>query len=126
MKRILFFILTIFSFHAAAEIDISKTVHCTYQKGQALTDKESENIVNSVPLKWTFNALLTDNPMYVSGGDTGNVFAVTITQGVGVYLPDNSGTHSFTLFNSGKSFWNKQMGILNMISSQQYIGTCTN
>jgi len=126
MRKFILPILLTFSLNAFAEPDLSQSIHCTYQKGQVLSDKESVNITNSTPLKWSFNGLLTENPQYMAGGDSERIFSVTINEGVAMYLPDLSGSHSFTVFKSGKSFWNKQWGIMGEISTQQYIGTCTN
>ncbi|MGH1541267.1 MAG: hypothetical protein ACRBHB_12645 [Arenicella sp.] len=109
-----------------AEVSFSETLHCEYQKGQVLSKSESENVKNSTPLKWTFNGLRTDKPMFISGGDVKPVVAVEVNGGFSIYSPYASGAHSFTIWSSGESYWNKQSNLIGNIGSQQYIGTCTN
>ena len=125
-KKALILLLAFCSTNVYANIDLSLTVHCKYQKGQFLTPNESENITNSKPMSWTFNGVLTNNPMFMSGGDTGSVLSHRIENGVSIYLPSELGSQSFTIWSTGESFWNKQYAILGNASSQQYIGTCTN
>ncbi len=111
--------------HAA--IDFSAPVHCTYQKGQVLTPSDSGDVVNRTPMVWHFSGLLSENPVFQSGGDTGAVTVHPISHGVSIYLPFAHGVQTFTVFNSGVSFWNKQYDILGQTpNSQQYVGTCSN
>src|SRR5690606_18397207 len=69
-------IASLISTAAIAELNLSATLSCTYQKGQFLDKNESTNVTNSTPLNWTFNGLSSDKPMFVAGGDTGSVFAM--------------------------------------------------
>jgi hypothetical protein len=109
-----------------ADIDLSITLHCSYQKGQFLSKTESDNIMNSVPLNWTFNGLNSDKSLYVSGGDTGQVLTVPIENGYSIYLPFGTGSHSFTIWKTGESIWNKQAKLAGVVNSQQYLGSCNN
>ena len=109
-----------------ADIDLSSTLHCTYQRGQFLSSSEAENVHNSTPLNWTFNSLTTKNSMYMSGGDTGEVIAIPIDDGVAAYLPYGIGTHTFTIWKTGESIWNKQSNFVGTINSQHYLGSCKN
>jgi hypothetical protein len=127
MQRVLIFIvLCIFSLSSQAQIDFSATVHCSYQKGQYLSKDKSENVHNSKPLNWAFNNLSGKKPIYISGGDTGEVITIPLDLGVIIYLPDSTGTHTFTVWNNGQSFWAKQMNLLGTLNAQQYIGSCAN
>jgi len=118
--------LVFFSVTAYADIDLSLSVHCTYQKGQFLSPNEAENVMNSKPMKWTFNGLLSNKAVFLSGGDSGVILSQNIENGVSIYLPSKLGVQTFTVWSSGESFWNKQYSIMGKINSQQYIGTCTN
>jgi len=109
-----------------AEIDLTSSLHCTYQRGQYLSNNEAENVNNSRPLNWSFNSLASDKAMYISGGDTGEVIAIPIENGVAVYLPSKIGTHTFTVWKTGESIWNKQSNIVGIINSQHFLGSCKN
>lgn len=109
-----------------AGVNFSETLHCEYQKGQVLSKNESESVNNSTPLKWTFNGLKSDKPMFISGGDVQEVVAIAVKGGFSIYSPYDSGAHSFTIWSSGESYWNKQSNLIGNINSQQYIGTCSN
>lgn len=124
-KLVLFTISIIFSSSCLAKINLSLTVNCTYQKGQLLTNEKSENVTNSKPLNWTFNSLMTDKSIFVSGGDTGSVLSIPIEDGVIIFLPFATGTSTFTIWESGESFWGKQAS-LSGTYSQQFIGSCQN
>ncbi|MGL6001541.1 MAG: hypothetical protein ACRCZ4_05495 [Plesiomonas sp.] len=114
------------SLPAIAQIDFSVTVHCTYQKGQFLSKDEAENVTNSKPLNWAFNNLSGEKPIYISGGDSGELITIPIEYGVLIYLPYATGTHTFTVWNNGQSFWGKQSNLVGNINAQQYIGSCQN
>lgn len=114
------------SFPAMAELNLMETLSCTYQKGQFIDKSESTNIINSKPLNWTFNGLSSEKPMFVSGGDTGSVFAMPMSEGVIIYIPHSTGTSVFTIWSTGESFWGKQSNIIGRAYSQQYIGSCQN
>lgn len=116
----------IVSTKALASIDLSSTINCTYQVGQILDKDEAANVTNKKPLNWTFNGLLSKKPLFVAGGDSGDVIAIKMLQGVIIYLPDQIGTSTFTIWKSGESFWSKQSNILGAVYSQHYLGTCMN
>ena len=116
----------IISVDAIAEINLSTTVSCTYQSGQILDKKEAKNVESSYPLNWTFNGLLSKKPIFVSGGDTSAVIAIPIDNGIAIYLPSSAGTSTFTIWETGESFWSKQVNIVGNAYSQQYLGTCEN
>jgi hypothetical protein len=127
MQKFLTFIaLCICSFSLQAQIDFSATIHCSYQKGQYLSNDESENVNNSRPLNWAFNNLSGETPIYISGGDSGQVITIPLDSGMIIYLPDAVGTHTFTVWNDGQSFWAKQINLIGSLNAQQYIGTCAN
>ena len=127
MQNFLFLIVFCFiSLQVTAQIDFSATVHCSYKKGQYLSLDEAENVTNSKPLNWAFNNLIGKNPIYISGGDTGELIAIPVEQGVIIYLPYGTGTHTFSIWNNGQSFWAKQTNLLGVINAQQYIGSCQN
>jgi hypothetical protein len=111
---------------AMAELNLSATLNCTYQKGQFLDKNESTNVTNSKPLNWAFNGLSSEKPVFVSGGDTGSVFAMPMNEGVIIYIPHPTGTSVFTIWSTGESFWGKQSNIVGRTYSQQYIGSCQN
>ena len=111
---------------ALADVDFSETLHCEYQKGQILSKSESENIKNSTPLKWTFNGLKGEKPVFISGGDVQEVVATPLKGGYSIYSTYRSGAHSFTIWLSGESYWNKQSNLIGNTNSQHYIGVCTN
>lgn len=118
--------ITFFSFAVHADIDLSLTVHCIYQKGQFLSPNKSENIMNSKPMKWSFNGLLSNKAVFLSGGDSGRIQSKRIDNGVSIYLPFDLGVQTFTVWSSGDSYWNKQYSIMGKTNSQQYVGVCTN
>ncbi len=91
-----------------------------------LTKKESESLTNSTPLNWTFNGLGSENPIFISGGDTGNVMPMPIENGIVIYLPYSTGTSVFTIWDNGDSFWGKQANLVGTVYSQQFIGKCLN
>ncbi|EPJ47754.1 MAG: hypothetical protein OFPII_10050 [Osedax symbiont Rs1] len=72
---------------ALAEINLSTTVHCSYQNGQIIDKNTAKNLNNSVPLNWSFNSLSTATGKYMSGGDSGEVMTIPISDGVVIYLP---------------------------------------
>jgi hypothetical protein len=109
-----------------ADIDLTVSLHCSFQKGQFLTKKEAKNITNSVLLNWTFNGLTTDNPMYVAGGDSGDILVVLIENGYSIYLPYQIGANSFSVWKSGESTWNKQSNLAGVVNTQQFLGSCSN
>lgn len=109
-----------------ASLDLSATVNCTYHTGQMLSKSEATNVNNSTPLKWAFNGLKSEKPIFVSGGDTGKVHPVPIESGVIIYLPYPVGTSTFTIWSTGESFWSKQANIVGTVYSQQFIGSCVN
>ena len=123
---LIFIVLCIFSLSSQAQIYFSETVHCSYQKGQYLSQDEAKNVHNSKPLNWAFNNLSGKNPIYISGGDTGEVITIPLDLGVIIYLPVSTGTHTFTVWNNGQSFWAKQISLLGTLNAQQYIGSCAN
>ena len=125
-RTIILSIFCFLSFPVVAQIDFSATVHCSYQKGQFLSKEEAENVTNSKPLNWAFNNLSGKKPIYISGGDSGELIAIPIELGVLVYLPYATGTHTFTVWNNGQSFWAKQTNLVGNINAQQYIGSCQN
>jgi hypothetical protein len=109
-----------------ADIDLKISLHCTYQKGQFLSKKEAENVDNSVPLNWTFNGLASDKPMYVAGGDSDQILVVAIENGYSIYLPYQIGAHSFSIWKTGESTWNKQSNLAGTVNTQQFLGSCSN
>jgi hypothetical protein len=109
-----------------ANIDLTVSLHCSFQKGQFLSKKEAENVTNSTPLKWTFYGLSTDKPMYVSGADAGEVLVVPIVNGYSIYLPYRIGAHSFSIWKTGESTWNKQSNLAGTVNTQQFLGSCSN
>ena len=111
---------------ALGEINLSTTVHCSYQNGQIIDKNTAENLNNSVPLNWSFNNLTTASGKYMSGGDSGEVMAIPISDGVAIYLPYSIGTHAFTIWTSGESIWNKQTNLRGLVYSQQFLGNCSN
>jgi hypothetical protein len=125
-KFLTFIILCIFSLSSQAQIDFAATVHCSYQKGQFLTEDKAENVYNSKPLNWAFNNLSGKTPIYISGGDNGEVLTIPLELGVIIYIPSPIGTHTFTVWNNGQSFWAKQMNFIGTLNAQQYIGSCEN
>lgn len=125
-RNLIILIAVLFSMPVFAQVDFSATTHCTYQKGQFLSPKESENVTNSKPLNWAFNNLSGEKPVYVSGGDSGEVITIPLELGVIIYLPYATGTHTFTIWNNGQSFWAKQSNLIGNINAQQYIGSCAN
>lgn len=127
MRRVLIsFVFYLLSASVLAQIDFSGTVHCSYQQGQFLSESKSESITNSKPMKWAFNNLSGDKAIYVSGGDSGEVITISIDLGVLIYLPYATGTHTFTIWSNGQSFWAKQTNFVGIINAQQYIGECHN
>jgi len=116
----------VFSDLAFSNVDLASTVHCSYQNGQMITEEESKNLSNPVPLNWTFNGLLSDNPTFMSGGDTGAVFVVAIESGLAIYLPSTGGTSTFTIWQTGKSIWGRQNNLIGTIYGQQFLGGCEN
>jgi hypothetical protein len=116
----------IVSTKAIASIDLSSPINCTYQVGQILDKDEAVNIKNNKPLNWTFNGLLSKKSVFVAGGDSGDVIAIKMREGIIIYLPDQIGTSTFTIWNTGESFWGKQSNVLGSMYSQQYLGICVN
>ena len=115
------------SSQAIAKLDLSSTVNCTYRVGQILDKDEANNVTNNKPLNWTFNGLLSEAPLFVAGGDTGAVFAVKIAEGIVIYLPDAVGTSTFSIWDTGESFWSKQTRLLGGVPySQHFLGSCVN
>lgn len=110
----------------ALSLNLALTTQCSYQKGQWLSSSEAKDIHESRPLNWTFNNLTGEKPMFMSGGDSGEVFVVPLADLLIVYLPSPVGTHAFTIWKTGESFWNKQGAIFGTKRSQQFIGTCRN
>ena len=82
--------------------------------------------MNSKPMKWSFNGLLSNKAVFLSGGDSGRIQSKRIDNGVSIYLPFGLGVQTFTVWSSGESYWNKQYSIMGKTNSQQYIGVCTN
>ena len=122
----LFFSSFILSFSAFADIDLASTVHCTYQIGQVLHKNEAKNVTNKTPLNWTFNALLSEKPIFVAGGDTGEVTTIKMEEGIIIYQPFLFGTSTFTIWLTGESFWSKQANLLGTKYSQHFLGSCEN
>ena len=125
-RNLLALTLVLLSLPVFSQVNFSASTHCTYQKGQFLSKTEAENVTNSKPLNWTFNGLSGSKPLYLSGGDTGEVISVPLESGIIIYLPYPTGTHTFTVWNSGQSFWAKQSSLAGNINAQQYIGSCAN
>tara|TARA_R110002072_G_scaffold277623_1_gene439355 strand:+ start:539 stop:931 length:393 start_codon:yes stop_codon:yes gene_type:complete len=109
-----------------ASLDLSSTLNCSYQRGQILDKDSAENVHNSTPLNWTFNNLNTKSGMFMAGGDSGEVMALPVFGGMAIYIPDKAGSHSFTIWSTGESIWNKQNNLLGTVYSQQYFGSCIN
>jgi hypothetical protein len=122
----LLFVGSICSANVFSGIDLSSTVNCTYQTGQVLHSEEAKNVTNKTPLNWTFNSLLSDKPIFVSGGDSGEVIATKMEEGVIIYLPYSVGTSTFTIWSTGESFWSKQSNLLGKKYSQHFLGSCEN
>ena len=91
-----------------------------------LTNDESKNLENPVPLNWTFNGLLSNKATFMSGGDSGEIMVVSMDNGVIIYVPSEKGTSSFAIWKSGKSVWGKQANLFGTIYGQQFIGGCVN
>jgi hypothetical protein len=120
---IIFFLI---SKNVYADIDLTVSLHCSFQKGQVFTIKEAVNITNSIPLKWTFYGLSTDKPMYVAGADAGEVLVVPIDNGYSIYLPYQIGAHLFSIWKTGESTWSKQSNLAGTVNTQQFLGSCSN
>ncbi len=127
LKQVILFSLVLLGARdVLADLDLSSSLHCTYQRGQFLSKDEAENVKNSTPMNWTFNSLSADSGMYISGGDSGEVMAITIENGMAIYIPYKIGTHTFTVWKTGESIWNKQSNLIGTVNSQQYLGNCKN
>ena len=129
LLQVIFLFLITQSLYAANVLDFTKTIHCTYQKGQVLSTEEYKNVFNSRPLNWTFNDLHdTDKSLFISGGDVGRVISMEIVFGYAIVLPMTMGVSTFTIWHTGKSFWNKQDMFITIegAHSQQFIGKCVN
>jgi hypothetical protein len=126
IKSLILIVFFLISKNVYANIDLTVSLHCSFQKGQLLTKKEAKNVTNSVPLKWTFYGLSTDKPMYVAGADSGDILVVPIDNGYSIYLPYQIGAHSFSIWKTGESIWNKQSNLVNTVNTQQFLGSCSN
>jgi hypothetical protein len=126
IKYLTLIVLFLISKNVYADIDLTASLHCSFQKGQLLTKKEAKNVTNSTPLNWTFYNLSSDKPMYVAGADAGEVFVFPIDNGYSIYLPYQIGAHLFSIWKTGESTWNKQSNLVDRVNTQQFLGSCSN